>query len=311
MTILVADVGGTNTRFALCDPDAGISRATLTRYRNTGYPSFDAALTSYLSAQGTPALTAVCIAVAGPVSGGRARLTNLDWGFDAGALSRLTRAPVTIINDLAALGHAVPGFGADDTATVHSPDPALRVANGQALVLGLGTGVNACAVRMAPGHPAACLEAEAGHTSLPASVAALLAQRFGTLPEAFFSTEELFAGRGLARLHALATGTTQDGAAIIAAHATGDALATETLTLFATLAGTYARELALQYMPREGLYLAGSVARGVIEAGFAAPFTAAYTAPQRFGDLVAGMPVRLITDDMAALAGCLAAVRPA
>ncbi|MDO9526186.1 MAG: glucokinase, partial [Gemmobacter sp.] len=258
MTILVADVGGTNTRFALCDPAVGIAGDTLTRYRNKTHDSFESAVTAYLAKQGHPALTAICVAVAGPVSAGRARLTNLDWGFDADGLTALIGAPVTLINDLAALGHAVPGFGPGDTAAVHSPDPALRVPNGQALVLGLGTGVNACAVRMVPGQPAACLEAEAGHTSLPTSVAALLAHRFGTLPEVFFSTEQLFAGRGLTRLHTLMTGTTQDGEAIIAAHAADDPQATATLTLFATAVGTYARELALQYMPREGLYLAGS-----------------------------------------------------
>lgn len=305
MTLLVADVGGTNTRFALCE---GTLRAdTLTRYRNAGFASFDAALAAYLAAQGGAALRAVCIAVAGPVSAGRAQLTNLDWDFEAGALAAATGAArVEIINDLAALGHAVPGLTPADAAVVYDPTPDLRVTNGQALVLGLGTGVNACAVRMAPGLPAACLEAEAGHTSLPVAVAALLEARFGRLPAEFASTEELFAGRGLARLHGLLAGVEVAGDALGPAHAAGDARATATLGFFAALAGTYARELALQYMPREGLYLAGSVARGLIDAGFGPQFAAAFTAPQRFGDLVAGMPVRLITDDMAALAGCMA-----
>lgn len=305
MTILVADVGGTNTRFALCD--SAIRPATLSRYRNEAQPDFETALDDYLSRQGQPALTALCVAVAGPVTSGRAELTNRGWRFDAGALAARMGARVRLINDLAALGHAVPGLGAEGRVTLWQPPAGLGDHNGQALVLGLGTGVNACAVKMEPGRPAVCLEAEAGHTSMPSSVHALLAARLGQVPEAFHSTEELFAGRGIARLHGCLTGAELPGDALVERARAGDAAAQATWALFARLAGTHAREMALQYMPREGLYLAGSVSRGMVDAGVVGDFVAAYTAPQRFGDLVRGMAVHLITDDMAALAGCLAA----
>lgn len=305
MTTLVADVGGTNTRFALCD--SAIIPATLTRMRNDDYSSFDLALEDYMAAQGQPALRAMCVAVAGPVSSGQAVLTNRGWQFDTRALASRTGAQALLINDLAALGHAVPGFGPDSTTAIWEPKAGLREHNGQALVLGLGTGVNACSVKIMQGEPAVCLEAEAGHTSMPQSVHALLAQHLGDVPDSFFSTEELFAGRGLARLHACITGGEQPGDVLVAAARAGDGAAQGTLALFATLTGTYAREMALQYMPREGLFLAGSVARGMMDAGMQDHFIAAFTAPQRFGDLVAGMPVRLIVDDMAALWGCLAA----
>jgi glucokinase len=301
MTILVADVGGTNTRFALCE-DA-IVQDSLTRYRNDTQPSFDAALGAYLAAQGQPKLTAMCVAVAGPVTSGKAELTNRGWQFDAQALSDMTGARVRLINDLAALGHAVAGLGGGGTLPIWTPPDALREHNGQALVLGLGTGVNACSVKL----PGTCLEAEAGHTSLPASVQGLLLARLGAVPEMFHSTEELFAGRGIARLHGCLTGQDTPGDTLVAQAQAGDGPARATWALFATLAGTYAREMALQYMPREGLYLAGSVSRGMVDAGVTPEFIDAYTAPQRFGDLVRGMPVLLITDDMAALAGCLAA----
>ena len=305
MTTLVADVGGTNTRFALCD--SAIRSETLARYRNDAHDSFASALEDYLISQHEPEIAALCVAVAGPVSSGKAVLTNRNWHFDVESLGQRTGASARLTNDLAALGHAVPGFGPDSTVAVWHPAAALREYNGQALVLGLGTGVNACAVKMVPGQPAACLEAEAGHTSLHASIVALLVQRLGYVPDVFFSIEELFAGRGLARLHGVLTGTDVPGDTLVPQAQAGDAAARATLEFFATLAGTYAREMALQYMPREGLYLAGSVARGMIDAGTRDQFIAAYTAPQRFGDLVAGMPVLLITDDMAALWGCLAA----
>lgn len=305
MTILVADVGGTNCRFALGDKGGG-PRA-LMRLANDGHDRFESALGAYLAAQRDDlAVSAACFAVAGPVSHGRAELTNRGWQFDAAALSARLGAPVTLINDLAALGHALPGLGPSGSRAVWTPPPAIANPNGQRLVLGLGTGVNASLVATGRAAPVV-LEAEAGHQSLPSSVVQVLVNRLGTLPPAFFSTEELFAGRGLARLHGALHGTALDGAAIIAAHHAGDARAAATLELFARAMGAWAQDVALQYLPRDGLFLAGSVARGVIEAGFGAAFVEAFTGPHRFPDLVQSVPVQILTDDMAALAGCLAA----
>lgn len=303
MTILVADVGGTNCRFALGDA-AGLQG--LMRLPNDAHDRFESALAAFLAAQGHPALRAACFAVAGPVSKGQAELTNRGWRFDASALSTHLGVQVWLINDLAALGHALPGLAPEGSMPVWDPVATLREDNGQMLVLGLGTGVNICAVQLREGGPPACLEAEAGHQGLPWSVRALLARQTS---EDFESCEELFAGRGLARLHAALAGGAMAGDAIVAASAGGDAAARATLGLFATLLGTWAREIALQYLPRKGLFLAGSVARGVVESGFGPDIARAFTAPQRFGDLVQGVPVRLLTDDMAALSGSLAAAR--
>lgn len=302
MTILVADVGGTNCRFAL--GNRSTAPRNFARLANDDHPGFVAALDSYLTANGNPDLTAACFAVAGPVSHGKAELTNRGWHFDAGALSARLGAPVRLINDLAALGHALPGLAATGSLPVWTP--AETNPNGQSLVLGLGTGVNASVV-IAQGGPATILECEAGHQSLPSSVSHVLTDRLGALPPAFFSTEELFAGRGLARLHEALHGQALNGAAIIAAHVAGDSAATATLDLFARALGAWAQDVALQYLPRDGLFLAGSVARGVIEAGFAPAFTSTFAAPQRFSGLIRAVPVRLLTDDMAALSGCLAA----
>jgi glucokinase len=307
MTVLVSDVGGTNARLALAS-GGRLMPDTLVRLSNDDWPSFDAALDAYLA--GRPAPRALCIAIAGPVRGTAAgatgRLTNRDWFFDAGALAARTGARVVLINDLTALGHALAALPPEGLIPVCTPDPATpRGENGQALVLGLGTGVNVCAVRSAPAG-VLCLEAEAGHVALPAPVAAVLTARLGSA-EAFPKTEELFSGRGLARLHAALTGTTLTGDRIVAAAAT-DPAAAATLTLFAALLGAWARDLCLMFMPRSGLYLAGSVARGVVGAA-AEAFCTAFTAEAALAAIPRSVPVRIIADDMAALSGCLAALQ--
>ena len=78
MAMLLADVGGTNARLALARN--GVSdESSITRYRGDDYDSFDKVVQTYLAEQDNPRLSAVCVAVAGPVSGGKASLTNRDW----------------------------------------------------------------------------------------------------------------------------------------------------------------------------------------------------------------------------------------
>ena len=301
---LVADVGGTNARLAL-GRGGRLLPGSERRFAGDDHASFDDVLRAFLDQSGQPTISGVCVAVAGPVHGGQARLTNRDWSFSVDRLAALTgAAQVALINDLTALGHATASLAPQ----VLRPAPADRPRNGQSLVVGAGTGFNVCACRALPGGGVLTLEAEEGHTALPATVAVRLADLLGAeAAAAFTSTEETFAGRGLARFHALRTGRpAEPAAATAAAAASGDSQAVQTFALMAELFGLLLRELALRFMPREGLWLAGSVARALIpwtdriEAGFLAePF---------MREIPAGTPLLLIADDMAALQGCLNAI---
>lgn len=300
---VLADVGGTNARLALAAGET-ILPDSLRRFRGEDYSSFDAVLTTYLGDAGSPEVEAVCVAVAGPVSAGRASLTNRAWDFAEDRLGSLTGARrACLINDLTALGHAT----ARIRPRVLRPAPEDRPRNGQSLVVGAGTGFNVCAIAALPGGGRVCLEAEEGHTALPASVAAILRERIGADAEAFATVEETFAGRGLARLHAaLNGGTAIPAEAVVATADSGNAAAVASCDLFADLFGRLLRELALHFMPREGIWLAGSVARSLLPRMDLV--TAAMLAEPFMRHIPAAMPLLLIEDDMAALQGCLAAI---
>ncbi|MGN7867344.1 Glucokinase [Paracoccus haematequi] len=307
MAILLGDVGGTNARLAIAR-GGSIDRDTVTRFRGDDYATFDDVVRQFLQEQDQPRISAVCVAVAGPVSGGRARLTNRDWDFDQDRLARLTDADqVRLINDLTALGYATPSLGGDGLAVLRHA-PADRARNGQALVVNLGTGFNVCAVRSLPGGAITAMEAEEGHTHLPANIYLRLLDAVG--PEAvkgFISTEEAFAGRGLSRLHAALTGTPPvRSEQIDAASDAGDAAANATYDLFADLVGLLCRELALRFMPLEGLFLAGSVGRSIADRMDL--FNASFLAQPYMRHIPENTPIFLIRDDMAALQGCLAAL---
>lgn len=300
---LLADVGGTNARLALA-ADGAILPGSLRRFRGEDHASFDQVLAAYLRAEGSPAVEAVCVAVAGPVSAGRAALTNRAWDFSEEGLARLTGAGrARLINDLTALGHAT----ARIAPRILRPAPQDRPRNGQSLVVGAGTGFNVCAIAALPGGARICLEAEEGHTALPATIAAALRARLGSGAEPFDSVEEAFAGRGVSRLHTALTGAQAAPAeAIVAAAAAGDPQAGASCDLFADLFGLLLRELALHFMPREGMWLAGSVARSLLPR--MDRVSAAMLAEPYMRHIPQAVPLLLIEDDMAALQGCLAAI---
>ncbi|MFD1795133.1 glucokinase [Paracoccus aurantiacus] len=307
MAMLLADVGGTNARLALAR-NGVIDEESITRYRGDDYDSFDKVVQTFLAEQDNPRLSAVCVAVAGPVSGGKAELTNRDWDFSEERLARLTDADhVRLINDLMALGYASTRLGPDGVSVLRNA-PAHRALNGQSLVVGAGTGFNVCAVHDLPGGGVLCREAEEGHTSLPANIAERLRERVGAdaMPT-FFSTEETFAGRGLAHMHHALHGVRVDRAeAISTAAMQGDAQAEETYRLFTELFGLLLRELSLRFMPLEGMYLAGSVARSF--AHRTERLEEAFLAEPYMRHIPENTPLLLIRDDMAALQGCLTAI---
>lgn len=304
MTGLVADVGGTNSRLALIGRDGRLSDPT--RFANDDFGSFEELLSRFLADAGRPRLQRCCVAVAGPVSGGRARLTNRDWVFDpaaiSGILSGAERVPVRLFNDLVALGLALPSLSADQVRQLR-PAGGTGAGNRQRLVAGLGTGFNVCAVVSGPGGAASVCEAEQGQASLPSSVAAELRVALGDDAEGFETVEDLFSGRGLMRLAGPLTGDRYaSGAALLAAYDI-DPGAARAADLFAGLLGRFARELVFQYLPLQGLFLAGGAARGVLGSPARAAFLRSFELPGAFAGLVAQVPVWLIADDAAALRG--------
>jgi len=102
--LLVADIGGTNSRLALASK-AGVAPGSVRRFVNRDYRSFRAVVETYLNDAGLSRISRCCIAVAGPVTPERASLTNMDWEISSADLHVFTdNGPVILVNDLVALG---------------------------------------------------------------------------------------------------------------------------------------------------------------------------------------------------------------
>lgn len=298
---LVADVGGTNARLALSEAGVLLPN-TQASYVNADWQSLYEVIEAYFSRPMIPRLTEMVIAVAGPVNSECAHLTNRDWTIETPRLARdFDCKQVHLLNDLTALGYAVPGLQPDQLRVVNA---GTRKQTGllQSLVVGIGTGFNVSQVLDNAGR-VLCPAAEAGHISMPLSVVDGLAV-FGIARDRFPTVEALFSGRGFTAFCQMLTGDSDmQGTASVAAYNTPSAPEiTAAIDHYATLLGHLLRDLSLSYMATSGIYLAGSVARAIVNV--AGKHCVAVLHRDCGIATIADIPVLTIEDDGAALLGC-------
>jgi glucokinase len=196
---LLADVGGTNIRFALTGQDAaGQDAGRLImplRFACADYSGLAEAIIAYLRPTGARP-DGACFAVAGPVIGDRVSLTNSAWSFSiADTARRFGLTPLLVVNDFQALAHALPLLGPNDVAAIGPPMTVERAAKA---ALGPGTGFGVAGLVPDGAHWVA-VTSEGGHMSFAPSdeheeaVIAYLRPRFGGR----VSLDRLLSGSGL------------------------------------------------------------------------------------------------------------------
>ena len=299
---LIADIGGTSTRFAtvkagrphaivhfdkneFADPRALIGKALSVIAEDVDEPIDEAVL-----------------GIAGPVDERGVHMTNRSWTFDrTNLITAFKFRRLALLNDFEALAYALPILRADELVTL-APGVA---SEGPKLAIGPGTGLGAAlyltdAQRVLP--------TEAGHMSFgPAqsdedAAFAKLRARLGPL-----SAESVLAGRGLPLLHAALTGGEPEMPEAlgrrIAAREPGTAA---TMALYTRLLGRFAGDLALAFRAGGGVYLAGGVAQRLKDFIDPGIFGAAFVAHPPYEEWLGGVPIRLITAEEPGLIGCAA-----
>ncbi|PZN94540.1 MAG: glucokinase [Alphaproteobacteria bacterium] len=309
--LVAVDIGGTHARFAIATV-AGVRVVGLAderRFRCADDADFAASWRRYAASVGRDLPTAAAIAVAGPVGGDVIPLSNNAWVLRR---SQLAVDPgiqtLYVINDFAAVAHAVAQAPASDFRRICGPDVDLP-ATGVISVIGPGTGLGvAMLVRDAAGHRV--FPSEGGHASFAAldaeerALAARLDARFGRT-----SVERVVSGPGLrdirAMLAAPSTDRIDDAALWESAIGGGDPLSAAALERFCRCLGTFAGDMALAH-GAAGVVIAGSLANRL--AGHAlAGLAERFVAKGRFAATMAAMPVRLLTLAEPGLFGAAAA----
>lgn len=247
---LIADIGGTNARFALAGPDDVTDIAILPVAEFAGFADAMDAYLSRCRATVRGAVGSVAIAAAGPRDGDAVRLTNAPWLIEGGALSaRLGGVPVRVLNDLEAVALCLPALGPADVEVLAAGAPSASPL--PMLAANVGTGFGA-AVAVPTGMGWTALGTEGGHMTLvPAGPEEhALLKDIGTV-------EDAFSGPGFARLFG---GALQDGGETVrpASAADRDAQA-ERRSVYSGVFGRILGDLALATGAWGGVFLCGGV----------------------------------------------------
>jgi glucokinase len=293
---LVADVGGTNARFAIADDVGRLQRAE--SYATADFRTFLDALSAYRSAAGgLNGIGACAIAAAGPVDDGVVKLTNIDWTIDRAKIAAaLPGAAVAVVNDLEAVAAALPHLTPADMVTLGDVAP-VQGERRTMLAVNVGTGFGASSAILRDGRWYTC-PTESGHMTLGAVEAVALPTDT--------SIETVLSGAGLAKLHERLTGgrhIAPQQASEVLAMAGRDAAAGRTVELFTNILGRVAGDLALAHAAWGGVYLCGSVATAWAAIADAARFRADFVRKGPMHTRMLKVPTAVITRDNVALFG--------
>lgn len=298
---LLADIGGTNARFAWqAAPGAPITDVQV--LPGAHYPTLQAAMHAYLDGLGRGAPAAVAIAIANPITGDMVRMTNHDWAFSQSAVkAEFGLRTLRLLNDFTALALALPDLPAAELRQVGGGEAVPGVAMG---LVGAGTGLGVSGLLPDGFGGWVPLEGEGGHVTLPATTARErivmdgLIRRYGHA-----SAERVCCGQGLVDTCAIlceADGVTVQGldsasAVSEAALKAGHPQALETLNIFCAMLGSVAGNLALTLGARGGVYVGGGIVPRLGAWFDASPFRERFDNKGRFTGLLQGMPVWVIT----------------
>ncbi|ADN75315.1 glucokinase [Ferrimonas balearica DSM 9799] len=313
LTLLVADIGGTNARFALAHcTGAGIEVSQARHFPSADFASLEAVARHYLDTlESAPALDGGCLAVAGPVAGERIALTNLNWYANVSELQRQLGLPrLAVINDFVAYAYSIPQLPDSQRQVVKPGEP---MAGAPRVVLGPGTGFGvASLVPTERGWLA--IPCEGGHISLAATnerqaaLVEILRRRFPHV-----SVETVLCGRGLVNLYQamgqllnLPAPLTTPAEITSAAQGGQDLLARETLAEFCRWLGSVTADLVLAQGARGGACLGGGILPRIAEFLQHSDFTQAFGHKGLMTGYLEPVPVELALKSDTALMGAAA-----
>jgi len=282
--VLVADIGGTNARFAIADALSGavLKQKTFATVDFAGTQALiDAAVSEF-----SVTAAAFVAAIAGPVDNGNGKLTNGSLEFSQTKLSAQLDCPALLLNDFAAVAAAI-----DDSIAVTPIGTLTAPGAGVRAVLGPGTGLGMSylvPVSGSGGH-FQVMPSEGGNADfapadeLQQEVLAI-ARRQARGSAVTISTESLVSGRGLPLLYQAlcelwgATPTLEDAQQISAQAIDegADVIAHKCLELFCAMLGSAAGNFALTVGARGGVYLAGGILPRIREFFLASEFRASF-----------------------------------
>ena len=313
-TRLVADIGGTNARFALLSEGSEMPQQEAT-LPCAQFADLRSAAASYLSARGNPPVNEAAVAVATPITGDRLKLTNNDWTFSVEQTrTQLGLDRLVMVNDFTALALSLPLLGVDEYRQVGGGSP---VPNTPIALIGAGTGLGVSGLVPARGGWIP-IQGEGGHTAF-SPITLRETEVLKTMWRTYdhVSTERLASGPGLVSLRdslAAIDGTAAPPVTPEEIARRGregaDALCREALEMFCGILGSAAANLCVTLGARGGVFIGGGIVPSLGDWFDRSPFRARFEHKGRFRSYVAAVPTYVITARNPALRGAARAFNP-
>jgi len=316
MQLVTVDIGGTHARFALASvaADGSIELGEPATLHTRDHASFQTAWEDFARMQGGSLPNAVAIAVAGPVGGEVIRFTNNPWIIRPALIPEKLGAPrYTVVNDFGAVGHAVARAEADHFVHLAGPDEPLP-GSGTISIIGPGTGLGVAHIWRDGQGAYRVQPTEGGHIdfapldSIEDAILARLRQRHLRV-----SIERVVSGPGivdiyetLAAMEGRAIQSVDDRTLWQMGTSGEDSLAAAAVDRFCLSLGAVAGDIALA-QGASGVVIAGGLGLRIRDTLLRSGFAERFRAKGRFSELMAALPVKLITHPQPGLYGAAAA----
>lgn len=306
---LVADIGGTNARFAIVtgkkNQQFQVEQIQVLSAKEL--PTFAEALHAYLATTGVQP-RAICVAIAGPILGDQVRMTNLNWTFSRQAMAKKFGVEhFVVMNDFAAVASASAQVTDEHLITIKD---GIEIPSSNKAVFGAGTGLGVAGLVHYHGTWVP-VPSEGGHiniapaTDLEADIIKAAMTEFDHVSaEAFVSGPGLVnIYQSLCAVHDVQPDPIQPAQITEGALAGSDALLTETLTTFCSFSGSFAGNLALLYGAQGGVFMAGGVMPRFADFLIASPFSERFNNKGVMSHYVEPIPAKLMVHPETAFIG--------
>jgi glucokinase len=317
--ILAGEIGATRTRLAAFETDGNklqqvVEKTYPSQEQTGGLPEL---IANFIKTEGIGVQSA-CFGVAGPVKGGRSKISNLPWTIDARELAKqLKLSSVGLINDLEAYAYGIDALESKDFITLSEGS---EDAEGNRAVISARTGLGIAGLYWDGfrHHPFAC---EGGHVDfaprnpLEIELAEYLRKKYQHV-----SFERILSGPGIKNIYDFLRdtkkfeepawlrdelGAAADPPAVISRTAlAGKAeICDQTLTMFVSIYGAATGNCALIFMSRGGIFIGSSIAAKIVPKMTQPTFLQAFFDKGRMEAVLRDMPVKIVLNDDAGIIG--------
>jgi glucokinase len=304
---IVADIGGTNARFAFVESH-GDELQGIEVFPCSDFPFFVDAIRAYMDRGHVEAVDIICLAVAGPVEADLIDLPNNHWSFSRAQLQQALGVSLIVINDFTAQVLCIDGLSESE---LHWIGPARPVGGQVKAVLGPGTGLGVSA--MLPSGE--ILPSEGGHVAFAPldehelALLKLLQQRYQRV-----SVERVLSGTGLANLYwanCRLDGHERELPApeVTAGAYAGDPYCQRAVEDFFAILSSVAGDAALMLGAADGVYLSGGILPRLLDQLDESRFRQRFDDKGRFSDICQQTPLAIILAEHPGLRGCVQALR--